>query len=288
MKFVCSLAFSRSTDYCRIARACEDAGIDAVSLSDHVVHPRQIQSPYPYTPDGKPRWEPFTEWPDPFVAIGAMSSVTTRLNFLTSVYVLPMRNPFLAAKSVATASVMSDGRVALGIGVGWMKDEFVLMGQNFHTRGKRTNEMIEIMRKLWAGGWVEYHGELHDFDALEMSPAPPSEIPIYVGGISEPALRRAAQLGDGWISDLHDTAELAAIIEKLQTYRRDSERADRPFCVLASCSDAFDLGGYRRLEEIGVTHVITMPWVFYGAAPGQIDGQIDGIKRFAEDIISRQ
>jgi len=287
MKFVCSLAFSRPSDYCQLARACEAAGVDSVAVSDHVVHPKEIQTPYPYTPDGKPRWEPFTDWPDPFVAIGAMAAATEKLRFVTSVYVLSMRNVFLAAKAIATASVMSQGRVAVGIGAGWMKDEFVLLEQDFHTRGKRTNEMMEVLRKLWCGGWVEHHGRFFDFEPLEMSPVPSGEIPIHVGGISEAALKRAARLGDGWISDLHDTAELARTIAKLREYRADSTRADRPLAVLASCSDAFDVDGYRRLAEIGVTHLITMPWLFYGAQAGEIDGQLDGIARFGEDVISK-
>lgn len=287
MKFVCSLAFSRPSDYCELARACETAGVDTAAVSDHVVHPKEIHTPYPYTTDGRPRWEPFTDWPDPFVAIGAMAAVTTRLQFVTSVYVLSMRNVFLAAKAVATAAAMSGARVALGIGAGWMKDEFVLLEQDFHTRGKRTDEMMEVLRKLWSGGWVEHHGRFFEFEPLEMSPVPPCEIPIYVGGVSEAALKRAARLGDGWISDLHDTAELAGTIARLRAYRADSERADRPVAVLASCSDAFDVDGYRRLEEVGVTHVITMPWIFYGAQAGDLAGQLEGIARFGEDVISK-
>jgi len=287
VRFVCSLAFSKLSHLSALARACDQAGFAGVALPDHVVHPQRLRTPYPYTPDGKPRWEPFTDWPDPLVATASMAAVTSRLRFLTSIYVLPMRNPFLVAKAVATAAVLSGGRIDLGIGVGWMKDEFELLGQDFHTRGRRTDEAIEVLRKLWRGGWVEHHGRVYDFEPLEMSPAPPAEVPIYVGGISDAALRRAARLGDGWISDLHDTDELARIAQRLAEYRADSPRADRQLAILASCTDAYDLDGYRRLADLGVTHLQTMPWVFYGGGVGDLDAQLDGIARFADDILAK-
>ena len=287
MKFVCALAFSNITDLCELARACEEAGFGGAAVSDHVVHPQSIASPYPYTADGTTRWEPFTDWPDPFVAIGALGAVTTKLEFLTSVYVLPMRSPFIVAKMAATADVISNGRLMLGIGVGWMKEEFVLLEHDFHTRGKRTNEMFEVMRKLWAGGWVEHHGEFYDFEPLEMSPVPKREIPILVGGTSKPAMRRAATLGDGWISDIHDTEELRGIIATLRELRAGSDRADRPFHVIASCSDAFDVDAYKRLGDLGVTHIQTMPWFFYGGETGNLQAQLDGIRRFGEDVVQK-
>jgi probable F420-dependent oxidoreductase len=287
MKFVTSLAFSPTPHLCAIARAAEEADFDAVGISDHVVHPEKIGTPYPYTPDGAPRWEPFTEWPDPWVAIGAMAAVTERLRFFTSIYVLPMRNPFLVAKTIATAAVLSDNRVALGIGSGWMREEFDLMQQPFRRRGKRMDEMIAVMRLLWSGGMVEHHGELYDFDRLEMTPSPSQPIPIYVGGISDRALRRAATTADGWISDLHTTAELEPFLAKLRAYRADSPRANDDFHTIVSVSDAYDLDGYRRLAETGVTHMQTMPWIFYGAANDDADAKRDGIRRFGEDIIDK-
>jgi probable F420-dependent oxidoreductase len=285
MKFVVSLAFSPPSELCRLAKAADESGFFAAAISDHVVHPRRIKTPYPYTDDGSLRWEPFTPWPDPWVAIGAMSAVTERLRFLSSVFVLPMRNPFAVAKAVGTAAVMSNNRIALGIGVGWMKDEFLLMEQDFHTRGKRTNEMIEVLRKLWAGGWVEHHGDFYDFEPLEMSPVPTEEIPIYVGGFSEAALKRAARLGDGWISDVHSTEELREIRDRLVQYRADSERADRPFEIFGVANDAFDLDGYKRLEEAGITHLMTMPWFFYPDGD-TCEGKCDSMRRFQDDIIS--
>ena len=287
LRFMTSLAFQPPEHLSALTRAAEGAGFEAVCLSDHVVHPREIQTPYPYTPDGRPRWEPFTDWPDPWVTAGALLAVTERIRVVTSIFVLPMRNPFLVAKAVGTAAVLSEGRVGLGIGAGWMADEVALMEQPFERRGRRMDEMIDVLRVLWRGGWVEHHGEFYDFAPLEMSPVPAEPVPIYVGGLSKPALRRAATRGDGWVSDLHSTEELRALVTTLGELRADSPRADRPFAILASCNDAVDLDGYRRVADAGVTHLQTMPWVFYGADPSSLDDKVDGIRRFGDDVIAK-
>ncbi len=286
MKFVVSLAFTDPLQLGPLCQAADRAGYAYASLSDHLVHPQTLETPYPYTEDGSPRWPPFTAWPDPWVTVGALAAQTERLQFYTSVYVLAMRDPYSVAKMVGTASVLSGGRVALGIGAGWMKDEFQLVEREFHNRGKRIDEMIPVLRKLWSGGWVEHHGEFYDFAPLEMSPVPPNEIPIYVGGVSKPALRRAATAANGWISDLHDFAELEGLVAEVKAYRADSERAAEPFPIFASVTDMAGVDGYRRLEEIGVTHVVTFPWVFYHGLTEDLSEKIDGTARFADEVLS--
>jgi len=136
------------------------------------------------------------------------------------------------------------------------------------------------------GGMVEHRGRDYAFERLEMSPAPPARIPIWVGGISDPALRRAAR-HDGWLSDLQTSAEIAACIAKLRAYRSEQGRSGEPFDVMASASDAFTLDGYRRLGEAGVTHVLTLPWVFYHGDTRELDLKLDGMRRFAEDVLTR-
>jgi probable F420-dependent oxidoreductase len=252
-----------------------------------VVHPEKIRTPYPYTADGQPRWQAPAPWPDPWVAVGAMAAVTQRIRFMTAVYVLPMRNPFTVAKAVGTAALLSGGRVTLGVGVGWMEEEFALLGQEFHRRGARMDEMIEVMRKLWAGGMVEHHGAFYDFDRLQMSPAVPERIPIYSGGLSKAAMRRVGRVSDGWISDLHTSAELHAIVEELRRWRAEYGREKEPLEVVAACRDAFDVGGYRRLAEIGVTHLQTMPWLLYGLDGQTLDSKREGLERFAADVIAK-
>jgi probable F420-dependent oxidoreductase len=287
MKFCCSLAFQDPTHFVALAKTAEECGWDYLMLSDHVAHPEKIRSPYPYTADGAPRWEAPAPWPDPWVAVGAMAAVTERLRFMTAVYVLPLRNPFVVAKAVGTAALLSGGRVTLGVGAGWMEEEFELLGQDFRRRGARMDEMVEVMRKLWAGGMTEHHGEFYDFDRLQMSPAVAEHIPIYSGGLSPAALRRVGRISDGWISDIHSTDELREIVKRLRAQRAGYGREDEPLDVVAACSDAFDPDGYRRLEELGVTHLQTMPWMFYGLDANSLEGKLEGLRRFAEDVIAK-
>jgi probable F420-dependent oxidoreductase len=286
VKFVIPTAFSPPEHFCAMARAAEDSGWDVIALSDHVAHPERIASPYPYTQDGSIRWDAETAWPDPWVSIGAMAAVTTRLRFVTNIFVLALRNPFLAAKAVATAAALSGDRVALGVGVGWCAEEFALAGQDFHTRGRRTDEMIDVMRRLWSGDWVEHHGRFYDFGRVRMLPAPAGPVSLYGGGLSEPALRRAARL-DGWISDIHPRAELAAIAARLRALRTEAGRGEAPFALVAACSDAFDADGIRWLGDAGVTHYATAPWLFYGGSWSSLQDKIDGMRRFADQVIAK-
>jgi probable F420-dependent oxidoreductase len=287
MKFVLSTSFSSVAHLTQLAPVADTHGWHAMSFSDHVANPESITTPYPYTADGQRRWPPFTDWPDPWVMIGALSTITTRLRFTNNIFVLPMRNPFLVAKAISTAAIVSNNRVTPAIGVGWSADEFALMQSDFRTRGKRTDEMLEILRLLWTGKMVEYRGQYYQFDALEMNPAPTEYIPIWIGGISEPAMRRAARLGDGWVTDLQTSAEIMECIERITTWRREFGRADQPFDVMATPSDAWTVDHYKRLEDAGVTHIMTMPWPFYHGATDELDKKIDSVKRYADDIISQ-
>jgi len=286
MKFVIATSFSQAEHLSPIAVAADAAGYDMLAFSDHVVHPEKIDAPYPYTDDGQRRWEAFTDWPDPWVTIGYLAGQTQRIRFTTNVFVLAMRNPFIAAKMIGTAAVLSNDRVTLTLGVGWSDTEFRLVGQEFARRGRRTDEMIEILRAVWTGEMVEHHGEFYDFDRLEMNPAPKERIPIWVGGFSDPALRRAARQ-DGWLSDLQTTEHIAECIEKVRQFRAEQGRPGEPFEVMATASDAYDLSGYRRLEELGVTHIMTMPWMLYGGPTEDVAQKVAGIERFAEDVIQK-
>lgn len=286
MKFVLSTSFSTVAHLTQIAPVADDYGWDAMSFSDHVVHPEQISEPYPYTDDGSRRWGAFTDWPDPWVVIGALSTITQRLRFTNNIFVLPMRNPFLVAKAISTAAIVSNNRVTPAFGVGWSADEFALMQQDFRTRGKRTDEMLEIMRLLWTGEMVEYHGEHYQFERLEMNPAPSARIPIWIGGISDPAMRRAARLADGWVTDLQPSSEIIDSIARIRQWRRDCGREHEPFEVMATPNDAWDADGYKRLEDAGVTHILTMPWAFYHGDTKDVELKIDGVKRYADEVIA--
>ncbi len=285
MKFGQAMIGARPLDWPRLARACEAAGFDSVAVSDHVVYPSYLSSKYPYTPDGTPLFSPDEDWPDPWVAIGAMSSVTTSLRFITNVYVLPLRNPFVVAKAVGTAAYLSGGRVGLGIGAGWMEEEFGLLEQPFRRRGKRMDEMVEVCRALWAGGMVEHHGEFYDFDPVEMRPAPPAPVPIYVGGHSDVAFRRAARLGDGWLGVHYPPAELLAHCATLQQAREDAGTADRPFEIIASPLAAPSSDLVEELEAAGVTTILTSAWMAAGLNAPDVDRAEELIASYGERFI---
>jgi probable F420-dependent oxidoreductase len=285
VRFSIATAYLAPEELVPIARAADEAGYHAMAVADHVVNLETLATSYPYTADGERRWEPFTPWLDPWVTIGALGAVTERLRFFTNVYVLPMRDPFTVAKQIGTASALTGGRVALGAGMGWCEEEFELLGQPFRRRGARADEMLELLGRLWSGGWVEHHGEFYDVPRLEMSPAP-STVPVYVGGLSEAALSRAAR-HDGWISDLISIDQAGGFRARIDAGRAELGRSRDPFSMIVSLSDAVTVDQFRRAEAVGVTDNLTMPWAFYGGFDLPLQGKIDGLHRFADDIMAK-
>jgi probable F420-dependent oxidoreductase len=282
MKYYISTAFRETKEIIEIAKAADDLGYDGVGIPDHVINLETLATPYPYTRDGERRWQPFTDWPDPWVLVGALAQATTRLRFVTTVYIPAMRDPYSAAKAIGTAACLADGRVELGVGVGWCEEEFTLMGQRFDRRGKRTDEMLELFRALWQPGWTEFDGEFYQTPRLEMEPTPP-RIPIYVGGLSDIALRRAAR-NDGWIGDLISTDRAIASVERLRELRVQNGLSMDDFEILTPLTDAFTVPDYERAEAAGITAIVTMPWMFYSDADATLTEKIDGMKRFRKDL----
>lgn len=290
MKWSLAGAMIDALELCELAQVAEEVGFDGIAMPDSVFYPEQVSAPYPYTADGKRMWAPETPMPDPSIAMAAMAAVTSRIQFYTNVFKLPLRDPLLTAKQVATMAVMSRNRVALGVGLSWIPEEFTFTGTEMRTRGARTDEAIEIIKAVCAGRgpeWVEYHGKHYDFDALMISPAPEIPVPIYIGGHSEPGLRRAARLADGWMSVNATNAELASAIDRLTELRVEYGRADVPFGVNVSPTDVRDLDGYRELETLGVTEIRVLPWYRYGVDAGDRQGRLDSIRRFAEEVITQ-
>ncbi|MGY4708929.1 TIGR03619 family F420-dependent LLM class oxidoreductase [Mycolicibacterium sp. CBM1] len=282
MKFYVSVAFLQTREAVEIAKAADDLGYDGLGIPDHVVNLETLATPYPYTKDGQRRWQPFTDWPDPWVLVGALALVTERLKFVTTVYIPAMRDPYSAAKSIGTAACLADGRVELGIGVGWCEEEFTLMGQRFAKRGKRTDEMIELMRALWQPGWTEFDGEFYQTPRLEMTPTPPP-IPVYSGGLSDIALRRAARL-DGWIGDLISLDQAIARVDKLRELRAEKGLTMDGYTVLTPLTDAFTVPHFERAEAAGITGIVTMPWMFYCGMDAPLAEKVDGMRRFRKDL----
>ena len=287
MRFSIVTAFQPTEQLLALARAADELGYHAMSVPDHVVDLEELETPYPYTDDGSRRWDLDAEWPDPWVLIGAMAAVTTRVRFFTSVYVPALRNPFQVAKTVGTAAVLSGGRVSLGVGIGWCREEFELLGQDFRTRGRRTDEALALMKALWEPGWTEFDGEFYDAPRLRMNPTPAEPIPVYVGGLSEVAFRRAVR-HDGWVGDIYTTEEAAGHAARLRELRAEHEAAtgtSAPFEVITALSDAFLPEHFAAAEAAGVTETWTMPWRYYHGPDATLEQKLDGMRRFADDVI---
>ncbi|MDN4162428.1 TIGR03619 family F420-dependent LLM class oxidoreductase [Nocardioides abyssi] len=283
MRFAISTAFLPVSELAAIARAADELGYDALAVPDHVVDLETLRTPYPYTPDGSRRWGFDAEWPDPWVLIGSLAAVTERLRFFTSVYVPAMRSPFQVAKSVGTAAVLSGNRVALGVGIGWCEEEFELLEQGFRTRGRRTDEGLALVKELWQPGWTEFAGEHYSAPRLVMEPTPTAPVPVYVGGLSEVAFRRAAR-HDGWVGDMYRTDEAIGWATRLREVREEA-RAAGDFRVIVALTDALVPEQFARAEEGGVTDCMTMPWAYYTGLDATLEQKLDGMARFAEDVV---
>ncbi|HVX18539.1 MAG TPA: TIGR03619 family F420-dependent LLM class oxidoreductase [Acidimicrobiales bacterium] len=292
MDFWASVAFLDTDvqlEAARTADACELAGM---MVPDHLFFARDYKTRYPYTADGEPLWRPDTHYPDPFAVTSAMAVLTTNVRFMTNVYVAPARDLFTVAKGLSTAAVISGGRMTLGVAAGWCEDEFVQTGQDFHTRGRRLDELLEVLPRLLAGGWVEHHGEFFDFDELRMEPVPSRPVPLYIGGDSDRALERAAQVGDGWLPpSAKRPEELEPLLHDMARRRKAAGTDSKPFEIVAAVHAMPDAELYKRLGDLGVTGVQCAPWL--SRAPAKDGYGYDAehvrtsIERFAEQIIAK-
>jgi len=253
MKFWQSLAFVEMDQMVELAQFCEALGFHGVSYGDHLVTTAEQVDEYLYRDSGNIFWNPDTHWPDPWVATAALAQATTTLHFLSTIYILPLRDPLSAAKAVSSAAYLSGGRVTLGVGVGWQKAEFEMVGQDFHTRGRRADEMLDILPRLMSGEMTEYRGEFYDIPPVKMSPGTADPVPILVGGYAPAALRRAAGQ-DGWMATSHPEEEIYPLLQSLHTVREELGDAQRPFEVWTGVQNPGD-GTHERLAEAGVTMV---------------------------------
>jgi len=208
------------------ASAAEEAGAGALWVADHVVLARDVRSRYPYADDGRLRVDPATPWYEALVACAWAAAHTTTATVGTAVLVLPQRHPVEVAKQAATIDALSGGRLLLGVGAGWMREEFEALGWPYEDRGRRLDEAIAVLRSCWTGEPGPFEGETLRVPAgltCYPTPARPGGVPIYVGGMTGRAIRRAAALGDGWLAlanlDEADPATLGAALERVHAAR---------------------------------------------------------------------
>jgi probable F420-dependent oxidoreductase len=287
VKFWYAIAFAPMDQLFGIAETAEELGFEGVNLAHHLVTPQTISSPYPYTADNTVWWDPAAPFPDPWVTSAALAARTRRLKFCTSIFILPMQDPFTVAKAVGTAANLSGDRIALGVGAGWLKEEFDLTGQDFGNRGRRMDEMLEVMAKLFTGEMVEHHGQYYDVPPVQMSPAPGRPVPVYIGGHSRAALRRAAH-SDGWFSAGPYTEDEAAHwLTELAKAREEAGTAGDPFECIVGLNTPPSWGEFRRLEKLGATAFTIVPGYYTGDPNPSLDDRRRVMERFAKDFIEK-
>ncbi len=282
--FANTATFATPEGAAAIAEAAEQSGFDSLWTVEHVVVPKQYSSEYPYSPDGKmPGAEAF-DLPDPLIWLAWVAARTTTLRLATGILILPQRNPVVTAKEVATLDQLSGGRVLLGVGIGWLEEEFRILGSDWETRVPRTEEYIEAMRCLWREELPTFHGETVSFTEAISKPRPAAgSVPIVVGGHSPAAARRAGRIGDGYFPA---KGEIGALIGEM---RKSAESAGRdPDAievtwggqdVLRGGEEALDEVG--RLAEMGVGRLVIPPLSYN---PSQLR---DLLAAFGESVISR-
>jgi probable F420-dependent oxidoreductase len=289
MRFSYAESMTDPAFYAPLARAAEEAGYHSMVIPDSICYPLDATSTYPYSPDGTRDFlegKPFLE---PFSLIPALGAVTSRIRFTTFVVKLPIRNPVLLAKQATSTAVLTGNRLGLGVGTSPWREDYDLLGVDWASRGQRMDEAIAILRGLAAGGYFAHHGTIFDLPPVQIAPVPTEPIPVLIGGHSDAALRRAAQLGDGWMHGGGDPADLPRLLARLTDFRHESDRAASPFEVHVISADAYTVDGVRRLEEQGVTDVIIgFRWPYtVGPDTEPLGQKIDSLRRFADDVIAK-
>ena len=264
------------------AQHAESLGIESLFFVDHIVFPAEQKAHYPYSESGAYPWDnDDMQLPEPLMLFAFLSAVTTTLRFGTAVLVLPQRNPLLLAKQLATVDRLSKGRVELGIGAGWLEDEFRALGYDFATRGIRTDEYIEVLRELWTRPVASYHGLTIEFDAIKLTTSPVQQrgIPIIVGGHSPPALRRAGRLGDAFLPAMNASQERERWPILWTEVQRAAVDAGRDPAAIELQGFGESLADARRLADLGATRMI------HNVLEPDLPQALDHLDRFAANVI---
>jgi probable F420-dependent oxidoreductase len=268
-----------------LARAAEVAGLDSVWVADHIVLPLQPGSRYPYSRDGSTSFKPEDGFLDALTTLAVVAGATERIRLGTSVLVLPMRDPLPVAKAVATLDVLSGGRLVLALGTGWLREEFEALGVPFEGRSRRLREMVDALRELWSRGRAAAEGREVRFPEVVCEPRPLQRggPPLWVGGTSEAALRRAAEFGDGWHAVGSRPEMLAAGRKRLaELALAAGRRAER---LNFSTSAGLPADPARALERLSVLQEIGLDDVVLNLPAASLDEMRLHLDRLATDLL---
>ena len=278
--FANTMGFATPEGARALAQAAEDTGIESLWTVEHVVVPAGYESTYPYSQTGRMPGGEDSPIPDPLIWLSYVAGVSSTLKLATGIAILPQRNVIYTAKEVATLDQMSGGRMVLGVGAGWLKEEFDALGVPFERRGARLDEYIKALRVLWGDDKPTYHGEFVDFTEAMCRPRPVAgQVPIVVGGHTDRAARRAGELGDGFFPGRSSPERLRRLIDVM---RASAEEAGRdPDAIEVSAPGPLDPAGIETLRELGVSRVMVPP---LAADAGGIRGALE---TFANDVIAK-
>jgi probable F420-dependent oxidoreductase len=286
MRFSYQVGMCDPDHYLPLARAAEQAGYHGITIPDSICYPQQASSKYPYNKDGSREFLESVPFLESLISVASMAAVTEKIRFATFVYKLAVRQAPVVAKQVQSIQALSGNRFDFGIGISPWEEDFAVCGVPWEKRGKRFDEQIEILRGLESGEYFGYSGELHDMPANKMCPVPTARTDLLIGGHAEPALKRAARVGDGWMCAGADLEQLEAYIKRIQALREEYGTRDKPFRVFTTGQDAFTREGIARLEEIGVTDVIIAFRNVYEMEPDKsLDEKIAMLNWYAGEFI---
>ncbi|MFW2387291.1 MAG: TIGR03619 family F420-dependent LLM class oxidoreductase [Polyangiales bacterium] len=287
MRIAFAEAMCDPAQYVPLAQAAEEVGFDAFVIPDSIAYPEVSDSKYPYTPDGSREFLDGAPFIDPFILAATLAAATKTLRFHTFVVKLPIRHPVLVAKQAASVAVMSGNRFSLGVGLSPWPEDFEICDVPWKARGKRMNEMMEMIRGLTTGEFFSYEGDTFQLQSIKMSPTPSEPIPILVGGHSDAALRRAVRLGDGWMHAGGDQSELEAMIRRIKALRKELGVEGRPFEIHAASYLALLPDGLRQLEDLGVTDAVIGFRPPYQADTTTLETKLQSIQMYADTVLSK-
>ena len=286
MRFSYQIGMCEPDHYLALARAAEQAGFDGIAVSDSICYPQQASSKYPYNKDGSREFLESVPFVESLISVAAMAAVTEKIRFATFVYKLAVRQAPVVAKQVQGIQVLSGNRFDFGIGISPWEEDFAVCNVPWEKRGKRFDEQIDILRGLESGEFFGYAGEMHDMPANKMNPVPSEPTSLLIGGHAEPALKRAARTGDGWMCAGADMQQLGAYIGRINQLRQEYGTADRPFRVFTTGQDAFTREGIEQLENLGVTDVVIAFRDVYAMEPDKpLDEKIAMLNWYAGEFI---
>jgi alkanesulfonate monooxygenase SsuD/methylene tetrahydromethanopterin reductase-like flavin-dependent oxidoreductase (luciferase family) len=264
---MCNPAFYRP-----LAIEAEKVGFDTFTLPDSICYPEQGNDTYPYNDSGSREFLDGVPFIDPFVLTAWMASATTALKFSTSVVKAPIRHPVLLAKTVTSLNALIDGRFVFGIGLSPWEEDFLATGTDYHTRGKRMEEIIQIMRGLSTGEYFGWDSPFYKIPRIKLCPVPTQPLRVLYGGHTDPALRRTAKFCDGWISAGGHMNELVDMIDRMKTYRKEYGREGTPFDIQVMGPECYSPDSVKRLAENGVQEcLVAFRDSYAGGATGEPD-----------------